>query len=564
MPADTQSVADTLVDPARDTRVSDIAVVRDLPVSTDYARVNGRPVVLVSIQQTTSSNAVAVVRNVKELLHDTKLPAGYEISFSNDTTAPVQASLISTYREILVTAIVVALIILLFLGKLNTALSVIIAVPIALSAAPVLFNLAGFTLNLVSMLAMIVAIGVVVDDSIVVAENVERYRLMGFGQREAVLKGASEIFSAVVAATLSLLSVLIPVSFIGGIIGQFMRQFALGLAAAVAFSLLEAVLFLTVRLAYTPESTRTLDWSDLGRSVGKLGESMRWGLRAWRKAAGIVVGIAALVALIATKHFVFLPALLLYPFLLGLLRYVGRSSVSFFQALTTTLHGWTEAGLEWVRDEYAKSLVGMLDRSVLVLVGTAVALPSSWSLVLPKITFSFAPQSDNGSITINVSMHNGTTLAANNEHDGQIGKLPPASARREDRADHRGERRHLHGRGEQARKHHDGRAARASRAQGRGIRPDGQVPQGDGRHPFRRRPLRDAQPERRGRSPRIQLHHHPEPPVLQPGSAAGQEHEDSAGSCRTMPSSRAPHPACPTSPSSATSCRANPRWRAPG
>ncbi|MGO8695390.1 MAG: efflux RND transporter permease subunit [Rectinemataceae bacterium] len=420
VPADTQSVADTLVDPARNTRVSDIAVVRDLPVSTDYARVNGRPVVLVSIQQTTSANAVAVVRNVKELLHDTKLPAGYEISFSNDTTAPVQASLISTYREILVTAIVVALIILLFLGKLNTALSVIIAVPIALSAAPVLFNLAGFTLNLVSMLAMIVAIGVVVDDSIVVAENVERYRLMGFGQREAVLKGASEIFSAVVAATLSLLSVLIPVSFIGGIIGQFMRQFALGLAAAVAFSLLEAVLFLTVRLAYTPESTRTLDWSDLRRSLGELAESMRWGLRAWRKAAGIVVGIAALVALIATKHFVFLPALLFYPFLLGPLQYVGRLSVSFFQALTTMLHGWTEAGLEWVRDKYAKSLVGMLDRSVLVLVGTAVALALIVALVLPKITFSFAPQSDNGSITINVSMHNGTTLAANNEMTGKL------------------------------------------------------------------------------------------------------------------------------------------------
>ena len=251
IPADTQKVAGTLVDAVRGIRVSDIAAVRDLPISTNYARVNGRPVVLVSIQKTTSSNAVAVVRNVKSLLHDTKLPAGYEISYSNDTTAPIQASLNSTYREILITVIVVLLVVLLFLGRINTALSVILAMPIALSAAPVLFNLAGFTLNLVSMLAMIVAIGIVVDDSIVVAENVERYRVMGFSQKESVLKGASEIFSAVVAATLSLLSVLIPVSFIGGIIGDFLRQFALGLAAAVGFSLLEAVLFLTVRLAYT-------------------------------------------------------------------------------------------------------------------------------------------------------------------------------------------------------------------------------------------------------------------------------------------------------------------------
>jgi HAE1 family hydrophobic/amphiphilic exporter-1 len=420
VPADTEKVGGTLVDPVRGIRVSDIAAVRDLPVSTNYARVNGRPVVLVSIQKTTSSNAVAVVRNVKNLLHETKLPAGYEISYSNDTTAPIQASLNSTYREILITVIVVLLVVLLFLGRINTALSVILAVPIALSAAPVLFNLAGFTLNLVSMLAMIVAIGIVVDDSIVVAENVERYRVMGFSQKESVLKGASEIFSAVVAATLSLLSVLIPVSFIGGIIGDFLRQFALGLAAAVGFSLLEAVLFLTVRLAYTPDADRTFDWGDFARSFGRLGESMRWGLTAWRKPGGIIVAAALLIGLAATKHFIALPGLLLYPFLLGILFYVGRIILSFLQALTATLHSWTEAGLEWVREGYAKSLARMLDRSVIVLVATAAALVVIVVLVLPKITFSFAPQSDNGSITINVSMHNGTTLAATNTATGAL------------------------------------------------------------------------------------------------------------------------------------------------
>ena len=160
----------------------------------------------------------------------------------------------ATYHELFITALVVALIVLLFLGKLNTALSVILAIPIALSASPVLYRLAGFSLNLVSLLALITAIGIVVDDSIVVSENVERYLAMGFSLKDSVLRGASEVFSAVVAASLSLLSVLLPVSFIGGFIGAYIQQFSLGLAAAVAFSLLEAVLFLTVRLAYTPES----------------------------------------------------------------------------------------------------------------------------------------------------------------------------------------------------------------------------------------------------------------------------------------------------------------------
>jgi HAE1 family hydrophobic/amphiphilic exporter-1 len=420
VPIDIQEISGILVDAARAIHVSDIATVRDVPVSTNYARVNGTPSVLVSIQQASNSNAVAVVKNVRTLLTRTKLPPGYSVTFSNDTTAPIQASLDSTYREIIITALVVALIVLLFLGKLNTAFSVILAVPIALSAAPVLYSLAGFTLNLVSMLAMIVAIGIVVDDSIVVAENVERYRAMGFSQKEAVLKGTSEIFSAVVAATLSLLSVLIPVSFIGGIIGQFLRQFALGLAAAVGFSLLEAVLFLTVRLAYTRESDRTLDWRDLGKSFGMLGESMRWGLVAWRKPAGIAAAVALIVALLVTRHPLFLPGMLLYPFLLGIFRFLGRLLLSFLQALTTMLHGWTEAGLEWVRDAYAKSLVGLLEKSGIVLLATAGVLVVIIVLVVPKITFSFAPQSDNGTITINVSMHSGSTLSTTNATTGKL------------------------------------------------------------------------------------------------------------------------------------------------
>jgi HAE1 family hydrophobic/amphiphilic exporter-1 len=420
VPADTGKIAGTLVDAVKGVRVSDVATVRDLPVSTNYARVNGNPAALVSIQQTATSNAVAVVKNVRRLVAETKLPDGYKVFFSNDTTAPIQASLSSTYREIFITAIVVALIVLLFLGKLNTAFSVILAIPIALSAAPVLYNILGFTLNLVSMLAMIVAIGIVVDDSIVVAENVERYRAMGFSQRESVLKGASEIFSAVVAATLSLLSVLIPVSFMGGIIGSFLRQFSLGLAAAVAFSLLEAILFLTVRLAYTPDSDRTLDWRDLAKSLTMFGDSMKWGLRAWRRPAGIIAGIVIIVVLVVTKHSIALPALILYPLVLGILHYLVRVLLSFAQALTTTLHGWTEAAMEWVREGYARSLVGLLDRSVVVLVATVGILVLIVALVVPRIAFSFAPQSDNGTINVNIVMHTGTTLEATNVSTGSL------------------------------------------------------------------------------------------------------------------------------------------------
>ncbi len=419
IPADTGQIARTLVDSARGITVQELGSVRRMPAAVNYARVNGKPQILVSIQGTSDSNAVAVVDSIYRLLHSLILPKGYVLSFSNDTTGPIRSSVQATYRELGMTALVVALIVLLFLGKLNTAFSVILAIPIALSASPILYRLAGFTFNLVSLLALIVAIGIVVDDSIVVAENVERYRAQGLSLKDSVLQGASEVFSAVVAATLSLLSVLLPVSFIGGFIGRYLMQFSLGLAAAVAFSLLEAVLFLTVRLAYTPEG-RSLGWPDLGPAVLGLLPALRWGWRSFRKPAGIIVGAAIAVFLAATRRFLYLPALLAYPLALGLVYYAGRVLLTFLQALTGTLHGWTEAGLGWVRDVYTRSLGKVLRAGVWILTGSAVFLLAVGLLVVPHIPFDFVPQTDAGTFTANLRMPQGTPLSVTNQASGRL------------------------------------------------------------------------------------------------------------------------------------------------
>jgi HAE1 family hydrophobic/amphiphilic exporter-1 len=318
-------------------------------------------------------------------------------------------------------SIVVAVIVMLFLGKLNTALAVILAIPIALSASPILYRLCGFTFNLVSLLALINAIGIVVDDSIVVAENVERYRAMGFSLKESVLKGASEVFSAVVAASLSLLSVLIPVSFMGGFIGEYIRQFALGLAAAVAFSLFEALLFLTVRMAYTRDS-RPFDWNDFSQSIGWLPRSFRWGFQSLRKPIPIIVGVAILAILAVRRQFVVMPAMLLYPLALSLLYYLGRVLLTFLQALTTTLHGWTEALLGWVRDAYVRSLAGVIKRSAWVLVGTGVFLVATLAVIASQVSFSFVPQSDNGVMSVSLRLPPGTPIDVTNEVTGRLEK----------------------------------------------------------------------------------------------------------------------------------------------
>jgi HAE1 family hydrophobic/amphiphilic exporter-1 len=418
-PANFAEVGDILVDSARGLRVRDLSVVRESPSPTNYARVNGEPQVLVSIQRTSDSNSVSVVKGVRDLLARTTLPGGYKITISNDTTGPIQASVQATYRELLLTGLVVALIVVLFLGKLNTAFSVILAIPIALAASPVLYRLAGFSLNLVSLLALIVAIGIVVDDSIVVAENVERYRAMGFSLKDSVLKGASEVFSAVVAATLSLLSVLLPISFLGGFIGRYLQQFSLGLAAAVGFSLLEAVLFLTVRLAYTPQS-QVVTWSDFVASFARMPEDFRWGLRAWRRPLGVAIVLALAAALLLTRHPLFLPALMLVPLALVLLRYLGRVLFYLLEALTGTLHGWTEAGLNRVRDAYTRSLGGTMRRGAWVLAGSGLLFALVAVLVVPRIPFNFVPQTDAGVLSVNLRYPPGTPIEVTN---GGVGRL---------------------------------------------------------------------------------------------------------------------------------------------
>ncbi|MGO8694581.1 MAG: efflux RND transporter permease subunit [Rectinemataceae bacterium] len=237
------------------------------------------------------------------------------------------------------------------------------------------------------------AIGVVVDDSIVVAENVERYRSMGYSTKDSVLKGASEVFSAVVAASLSLL----PVSFLGGFVGQYLMQFSLGLAAAVFFSLLEAVLFLTVRLAYSPGAA-VFGWKDFLRSIVGFRTSVHWGLAAARKPIGILSGLAIAIVLYILRMYWWLFALPAYPLVLALGHYIGRIVLTFLQALTMSRHAVAENGLEWVRDRYADGLDAVLRHGVWILIGAGVFFVGTLLFLAPRTPFNFVPQSDTGSL----------------------------------------------------------------------------------------------------------------------------------------------------------------------
>ncbi|ULH15467.1 efflux RND transporter permease subunit [Deinococcus sp. KNUC1210] len=418
-PTSTADVQNILVDSQSGVRVSDIGTVRDTAEDASaYARLNGQPAVLLSIRKASGTNSVSVVDNVRAAATKALLPGSYKLVAAKDDTQQTRSSVNDTYKEFFIGIAAVALVVLLFLGRLNTVFAVVLAIPISVSAAPLLYSLMGFTLNIISLLAIIVAIGIVVDDSIVVAENVQRYRDKGYSIIRSVILGGSEVFSAVTAASFSLLAVLIPLSFMPGILGQFFRQFGLGLAAAITLSWLESLLFLTVRMAYTTDP-EPISWRGLGQRLASLPRLLRWGvarrtlLSAWGIIGLVVFALAVLLPISRQTGPVAFVGILLYPLVLVLVRYILTALLGLLEALTGTLHGWTDGVVNRVAAAYARSIAYLLPRNGWVLLVGFLFL-ASLAIPIRHVGFAFTPKSDTGQLSITLTMPPSASLGQTN------------------------------------------------------------------------------------------------------------------------------------------------------
>src|SRR5690606_7904498 len=402
------------VDPSRGVRVADVAVVRDgsSDVST-YTRVNGEPAVLLEVRKVSGSNSVNTARGVREALAGLELPAGYSAVIVGDTTEFVEHTVNDTLVEMAIAALAVSLIVLVFVGRLGTVFAVVLAIPVSLAGTLAVFALLGFTLNIVTLLAITVAIGLVVDDAIVVAENIDRYRQQGLPLREAVLKGAGSVSTAVLAATLSLEAVFLPISFLPGIVGEFFSQFGITLAAAIAFSYLEAMFFLTVRLALSPDPLPPT-WRDLGAATGRAGADLSWLARSARRPLSWLLVAAAAALLWYYLGPVYALLVLLAPVAAFLFRYLGRLVLHLLGAVARSLYQVGDAVTDWARDRYVSSLAFLLRRSWLV-VGAAALMFASVFAVFPSIGFNFVPRMDSGQLVATLSLPAGTSLDRTNQ-----------------------------------------------------------------------------------------------------------------------------------------------------
>jgi hydrophobic/amphiphilic exporter-1 (mainly G- bacteria), HAE1 family len=430
-PERVEDVAEAYVDPARGVRVRDVATVRDTVASpSSFVRLGGESAVILEVRKTSGANAVATGSGVRTALEGVDLPSGFEATVIGDTTVFVANSVFDTVREMGLAVLAVAFIVLLFVGRLGSTFSVILAIPITITGAVIVFGLLGFSFNVVTLLAVTVAVGLVVDDSIVIAENIDRYRRMGHGLKESVLKGAGEVATAVLTATLSLLAVFLPVAFLPGVIGQFFSQFGLSLAATIFVSYLEAMFFLTVRLAYMPNPLPPT-FRELPAALRALPADARWAARMPRRrrtwvaaaALGAIGAYAAdaewwlrplhvsgspwaalAVGAVATLGLVALSAPLAVS-----VRYLGRLLAFAVGAVVRALHDATDAGLRALRQGYAAALGWTLDRATAVLV-VAGLLVASLGIIGPRISFNFVSEVDVGQVAVRVDMPPGTPL----------------------------------------------------------------------------------------------------------------------------------------------------------
>ena len=201
-------------------------------------RVNGQSGVELSISPLQEANPIEVAELVKQKLQELKknLPEGMQATINLDASTYLKMSIQETFFTIGEAVVLVTLIVFLFLGSLRAASIPIITIPVSLLAVFVVIKLMGFTINIMSLLAMVLAIGLVVDDAIVMLENIHRYIEKGLSPFKAALKGSKEISSAVVAMGLTLAAVYAPLGFSSGFTAELFREFAFTLAGAVIIS----------------------------------------------------------------------------------------------------------------------------------------------------------------------------------------------------------------------------------------------------------------------------------------------------------------------------------------
>ena len=286
--------------------LGDVALVEDgFEDIRRIARANGEPAQGIGIRKQRGANAVAVSRAVRaemEKIQQT-LPAGMKLGINFDSTRFIEESVTEIERELILAVILTAFVCWLFLGSFSSTLNVILAIPMSLFGTIAVIYFLGYTLNTFTLLALGLAVGIVVDDAIMVLENIYRHAEAGADRVTAAREGTREIAFAALAATLAVCAIFLPVVFMKGIVGKFFLQFGVTLCLAVLLSYLEAVTLAPARCSQILDVSREKR-SRVGLAADRAFDSLArlysrvlpWALRrsGWVLAGAVALFVAAL------------------------------------------------------------------------------------------------------------------------------------------------------------------------------------------------------------------------------------------------------------------------------
>ena len=281
-------------------KVRDVARVQEAAAEERTAvRLNGRPAVAVGVIRQATANPLDLSKGVREAIPKLKadLPPGMQIDIANDNSIFIDRSVKNVYKTIVEAVVLVALVIFVFLRTLRASLIPIITIPVSLVGTFALMALAGFSINTLTLLALVLAIGLVVDDAIVMLENIFRHIEEGMDPFSASIKGAREIGFAVITMTATLVAVYAPLAFTPGRTGRLFVEFALALAGAVVVSGFVALTLTPMMCSLMLKHNPKPNWFDrtmerlLNRIAELYGAALRWVVTARAPIHGTTPGV---------------------------------------------------------------------------------------------------------------------------------------------------------------------------------------------------------------------------------------------------------------------------------
>jgi multidrug efflux pump len=382
---------------------------------------DGEPAVTMAVFQLPGSNALETAKAIKEKMDElkTKFPKGVEYQIYYDTTVFINESIHEVYKTLIEAIILVFVVVLVFLQNWRATIIPMIAVPVSLVGTLAVMAMLGFSLNNLSLFGLVLAIGIVVDDAIVVVENVERWMAMGLGPREASRKAMEEVTGPVVGIALVLCAVFVPTAFMAGISGQFFRQFGLTIAASTVISCFNS---LTLSPALCALLLKPHGHGEHGpehrEALPRLGIALIGGLVAFfllTPYAADILGIhlpasghgapaehetapSSSAAIAGLRAAVFLAGFVIGWLLAGI---VNRFLGAFFQ------------GFNWVFDRTINGygfIVGMFLRLSVIMLVIYGGLIGLTVLGFKTVAVGFIPEQDKGYLVVNAQLPEGASL----------------------------------------------------------------------------------------------------------------------------------------------------------